>query len=1089
MTANVFEIGVNSLSAAQIAARAATALGVEAGIRDIFDEPTIAGLAERLAHANRFLGAAAGARPRPERIPLAAAQRRMWFLNQFDTASAAYNICFAARLTGRLDIDALRAALLDVLARHEPLRTMYPAVDGEPCQVVLDVAAMAGESVLDPEPVVDETELAERIRRAVGAGFDIAESAPVRARLYRTGADEHVMVLVVHHIAADGSSMAPLAARCVRRLPGACERLERRNGSRWKSSTPTTRCGSGGARRRGRSGVVDRAADRVLERSPRRRSRNCSTCRPTGRGPPPCRCAAAMCASPCRRGCTTTSCGWRTREGVTVFIVLHAALAMLLARTAHSEDISVGTPVAGRGARALDDLVGMFVNTVVLRTRVRDDRSFRELLARGPRRRPGGARPRGSALRTAGRRPRSSAFDGVYAAVPGDVRVAEHARGSVRAARCRMSNCSIPGIAQAKTDLTVLLTERAEGDRPAGIDGEIVYATDFSSNRPRNRSPSRFIRVLEAVTADPARPVGDIDAARAPRRPGGCSRHAAATPHAAVPASRSAGVGRGRGPGGARPDRGQPRPSPTGSSTAGPTGSPRHLLGQGVGPGVFVALAVPRSVDYHVAMWAIAKTGAAFVPVDLRYPGRPDRAHGAPIPVSPSGSRSRPRATSLPGGVGWLVLDDPRSAAEIAARSDRAVDRRGSPTRAADSGCGLCGLHIRLDRNSRRVCVVTHEGLAGFAAEQRDRYRVDSTSRVLQVAAPAFDAVLLEALMACAAGACLVGIAAGGVRRPGAGGADPHAAGDPRVPDTQCAGDDVAGRTSTRCGCWRSAARWCAADLVAAWAPGRQLHNIYGPTETTIVVTISEPVQPGRRDHDRRADPWCRRLWCWTRGCGRCRSESTGELYLSGAQLARGYLNRPAATAGAFVANPTVSRVRGCIAPATSSAGPRSGDAGIRGPHRLPGQDSRLAHRTRRDRRRAARAPRGGLRGDRAAAAAPAANRCSPPTSWPNPARSSNRRDRARSRRCRTARAHGAGVDHGARPHAAHLDRQGGPKSAAGARLRRRRRRCRRAVDRPANAPSPRSSPEVLGVASVGATTRSSRSAATPSCRSSWRPG
>lgn len=508
VTANVFEIGVNSLSAAQIAARAEAALGVEVGIRDIFDEPTIAGLAERIAMRTRSTVNPLAPRPRPAAVPLAAAQRRMWFLNQFDTASAAYNICFAARLTGPLDVDALRAAFLDVVTRHEPLRTVYPTVDGEPCQVVQDGAAIAADLVLAPEPVVDETELADRIRNAVGAGFDIAKSAPVRARLYQTGANDHVLVLVVHHIAADGSSMAPLArdvfaayrARANGRAPQ-WEPLEVQYAdySMWQQEML-------GSEDDPTSVTARQIAywSEVLGDSPELLGM------PTDRPRPA---TMSMAGGSVRFGMPARLhddiVRLAHRSGVTVFVVLHAALAILLARTAHSEDVSVGTPVAGRGRRELDDLVGMFVNTVVLRTQVRDDRSFAELLAE----------VRGVDLEALAHadvpyerlvdvlgRPRSTAYSPLFQVMFG--------LQNTRAARFELPGVGVelldPGIAQAKTDLTVLVTERLEGDLPAGIDGEIIYATDLFVESTAESLAERFIRVLEAVTSDPTRPVGDI---------------------------------------------------------------------------------------------------------------------------------------------------------------------------------------------------------------------------------------------------------------------------------------------------------------------------------------------------------------------------------------------------------------------------------------------------------------------------------------------------------------------------------------------------------------------------------------------------
>uniref|UniRef100_UPI0005C1FD1F non-ribosomal peptide synthetase n=1 Tax=Nocardia asiatica TaxID=209252 RepID=UPI0005C1FD1F len=886
VTANVFEMGVNSLSAAQLAARAQAAVGVDVGIRDVFDAPTIAALAERMSTRARSTMVALSPRQRPGAVPLAAAQRRIWFLNQIDTASAGYNICFAARLTGPLDDAALRAAFLDVVTRHEPLRTVYPLVDGEPCQVVRDAATVAADVTLAPVPVAGEAELAERIRHAVETGFDITRSVPVRARLYRTAPEAHVLVVVVHHIAADGASMAPLAgdvfAAYRARVSGHAPQwapleVQYADYAMWQHEVLGSEDDPASPIARQIdywTGALDGAPELLALPTDRPRPATLSMNGGNVRFELPARLHDDIVRL-------------AHREGVTVFVVLHAALAILLARIAHSDDISVGTPVAGRGRPELDDLVGMFVNTVVLRTRVEDDRSFRELLAE--------VRavdldalahadlPYERLVEVIGR-PRSTAYSPLFQVMFGLQNTAQ--------ARFELPGIEVevldPGIAQAKTDLMVLVTERREGDAPAGIDGEIIYATDLFVESTARSLAERFIRVLEAVTSDPARPIGHVgllsaeDTERLVPARGGDGAQPRLLPEllgAAVAAAPSAValIGDAGTLTYAELDRRANRLA-------------RHLLSRGAGPGVFVALAVPRSVDYHVAMWAIAKTGATFVPVDLRYPVE-RIAHmisdsGVEIGITPVTARG-----SLPDGPRWLTIDDPGTAAEIAAQSDRPVTdtELGRVLRVEDAAYLI---YTSGSTGTPKGVVVTHAGLASFAAEQRERYRVDADSRVLQVAAPAFDAVLLEALMAHAACAALV------VSPPEVfGGPDlaeligkhqvSHAFLTPSVLATM----SPSGLESVRM--LAVGGEMVPAELIAAWAPGRRLHNIYGPTETTIVITMSDPVLPG--------DPIA--IGGPIRGAealvldARLRPVPvgvTGELYLAGAQLARGYLNRPA---------------------------------------------------------------------------------------------------------------------------------------------------------------------------------------------------
>ncbi|WP_460365671.1 condensation domain-containing protein, partial [Actinocorallia lasiicapitis] len=202
-----FEHGGNSLTAMRVIAKARSALGVELAVRTLFETPTVAGLSVLLAEA-------APARPalvageRPALLPLSYAQQRLWFLNKFEGPSATYNLPIALRLSGPLDAAALQAALADVVGRHESLRTIFPDSGGTPRQQILDASAAAPRVA-----AVDVTEavLPVALAQAAGYGFDISVEPPLRAHLFRLAPQEHVAALVLHHIAGDGWSMAPLA--------------------------------------------------------------------------------------------------------------------------------------------------------------------------------------------------------------------------------------------------------------------------------------------------------------------------------------------------------------------------------------------------------------------------------------------------------------------------------------------------------------------------------------------------------------------------------------------------------------------------------------------------------------------------------------------------------------------------------------------------------------------------------------------------------------------------------------------------------------------------------------------------------------
>ncbi|WP_237051982.1 condensation domain-containing protein, partial [Mycobacterium avium] len=222
-----FDLGGDSISAMRVIAAINSALDVGVPVRAIFEAPTVAQLAPRIGEdAGRLDPLTAGERPAV--VPLSFAQSRLWFLDQLQGPSPVYNMAAALRMHGRLDDRALGAALADVVARHESLRTVFAAPDGTPQQVVLP----AERADLGWRVVNARDWSASRLREAIDAAaretFDLATQIPLRATLFRIGEDEHVLVAVVHHIAADGWSLRPLvrdlgvayASRCAGHAPG-----------------------------------------------------------------------------------------------------------------------------------------------------------------------------------------------------------------------------------------------------------------------------------------------------------------------------------------------------------------------------------------------------------------------------------------------------------------------------------------------------------------------------------------------------------------------------------------------------------------------------------------------------------------------------------------------------------------------------------------------------------------------------------------------------------------------------------------------------------------------------------------------------
>ncbi|NME81482.1 amino acid adenylation domain-containing protein, partial [Rhodococcus sp. 105337] len=372
-----FALGGNSLIATQVVARLGAALDTRVPVRVLFEASTVGELAVRVEQVS---GGGAGvplvAGVRPAQIPLSLAQQRMWFLNRLDPESAVNNIPVAIRLSGSLDVDALQAAVSDVVARHESLRTVYPEIDGVGFQEVLP----ASDSIVEVRPeTVAADEVPARVTEVVAAGFDVTQQVPIRVRLLRITPEEHVLVVVVHHISGDGFSMAPLTrdvvAAYVTRVEGkepAWAELEVQYAdyTLWQREVLGDESDPESLLAREtefwRTALADLPEESTL---PSDRPRPAvSSYRGASHG------------FTIDRRVRSDLTDLARRSGATEFMVVHAALAVLLSRLSAQSDIAIGTPVAGRGEAALDDLVGMFVNTLVLRTSVDGGVSFGDFL-------------------------------------------------------------------------------------------------------------------------------------------------------------------------------------------------------------------------------------------------------------------------------------------------------------------------------------------------------------------------------------------------------------------------------------------------------------------------------------------------------------------------------------------------------------------------------------------------------------------------------------------------------------------------------------------------------------------------------------
>ena len=374
-----FDLGGDSLSAMRVIAAINTGLDAGLAVRTLFDAPTVAQLAPRI-------GGEAGRREplvaveRPAVVPLSFAQSRLWFIDQLQGPSPVYNMAVALRLGGRLDAEALGAALADVVGRHESLRTLFAAPEGIPRQLVVPAErADFGWQIVDASGW-SAARLGEAIGAAARHTFDLATEIPLRARLFRVAEDEHVLVAVVHHIAADGWSITPLvadlgvayASRCAGRAPGwAPLAVQYVDYTLWQraqlgdladSDSPIAAqlglLGAGAGRDARAAGAAHGSALSAGGRSARRQ------------------CGGGLAGGAAAAGC---SGGRRAQRDQ-----LHGDPGRpggAAVPVSASSEVAVGFPIAGRRDPALDELVGFFVNTLVLRVDLAGDPTVAELLA------------------------------------------------------------------------------------------------------------------------------------------------------------------------------------------------------------------------------------------------------------------------------------------------------------------------------------------------------------------------------------------------------------------------------------------------------------------------------------------------------------------------------------------------------------------------------------------------------------------------------------------------------------------------------------------------------------------------------------
>ncbi|MEO3811636.1 amino acid adenylation domain-containing protein [Sphaerisporangium sp. B11E5] len=856
-----FALGGHSLLAVRVINKIHSVLGAGLPVRAIFDAPTPERLHRLLEDHDPASTPPLTARQRPHRVPLSHAQKRLWFLDRLEGGTQ-YNIALHTRVRGHLDTHALTRALHDLLHRHESLRTLIREEAGEPSQHVLTPEEAADLLVVDHiTPREDPMALATK---AANHRFDLAEDLPLRVTLIDEAPDRRLLVLTLHHIAADGWSMRPLA-----------DDLSKAYQARADGHAPDF------------EPLPVQYADYTLWQhellAPDEMTRRLDFWRTALDGMPhqlPLPMDRPRPATPSHRGGTarlsldaaTHAALRRTarEHDVTVFMVLQAALAVALHRMGSGTDIPLGTVVAGRTDHALENLVGFFVNTVVLRTDLSGDPTFTDLLTR---------------VRNAD----LAAFDHdlpfdrlVEALQPARTRThhplvqvvlllgdQDEETAPLRADGLDTTPVAAP-VAGTKFDLAFAFAERFTADgAPGGMAGSVNFATDLFDPSTVEALAGRLASVLRAVVADPGLRAGDIEIVSTDERrrlteewnatgrevpgttlPALFEAQAARTPDAPAVGHLSY----------AEVDRRANRLA-------------RLLVARGAAPERRVAVRLPRSPELVVTLLAVAKSGAAYVPVDPEYPPA--------------------RVARVLGDADLVVDENWLAEAET-------IGDTGDDLPRVDPSWPAYVIYTSGSTGRPKGVVVEHRSLGAYLARAREVYP-DAAGVSLVHSSFAFDLTVTALWSPLVSGGHVV-----------VGDLDETVTGVSFMKVTPShltlltalpehaspTGTLIVGGEALR---GQALAEWRAAH------PGVRVVNAYGPTEATVNCTEyrMEPGTPTPSGAVPIGRPfWNTRVYVLDERLRPVPAGAPGELYVSGVVLARGYLHQPALTAARFVACP-----------------------------------------------------------------------------------------------------------------------------------------------------------------------------------------
>jgi amino acid adenylation domain-containing protein len=893
-----FDLGGHSLLGTRVVSRLRDRLGVEVPLAALFAAPRLEDFAARVDEA--ALGGAGVRLPAIRRTegdtaPASFAQERLWFIDRLEPGSALYNMSPSLRMQGPLDPRAVAHALREIVRRHEPLRTSLPLVDGMPVQRIgpaeLDVPLEDVSQLADSER---DGEVARRTAEWARMPFDLENGPLFRASLLRIAPEDHVLLLAMHHAVSDGWSNgilyreffalyeafaagrpSPLPPLPVRYADYAAWQREWLSGKELERQVAFWREALAGA-----PAVLELPGDRPRAPDMARRG--------------------AVHAFTVPADVANSVRALARRKGATLFMALLAAFDAVLARWSGQDDVVVGTPVAGRTRRETEGLIGLFVNTLALRTDLSGNPPFLALLERVRAATLGAFAHQDLPFeklveelqpeRSLGRNPVFQVMFNLGNAGEG---------AGAAPAGLGLALAGGKDAPDAKVDLTLTVNEHADGT----LHGFMDYPAELFEAATVERMAAGLLVLLRAAAARPETPVADLPLFEADERrtlleaSAGPSVPVADVPlHAAFEAQAAY----------------------TPDATALVFGTERvtyseldaranrlaHLLrARGIGPDQPVAVLMERSVEMVVALYGILKAGAAYVPVDPEYPA--DRV-----------------AYMLKDSAAALVLTQERLLDGLDDSADAiALDRPGvldgfssdRPDDAEAAGTERLAYVIYTSGSTGRPkgAMNAHRGVVNRIAWMQDAFGLTAGDAVLQKTPFSFDVSVWEFFWPLAVGARLV-IAPPGVHR------DPVALNEliqregittlhfvPSMLRAWLDGADASACTGLRY--VMSSGEALTADLVNRFfdaLPSGQLHNLYGPTEAAVDVT-HWPCTPEVRGSVPIGRPIANtRMYVLDARGEPVPVGVPGELWIAGIQVGRGYWRRSGLTAERFVPDP-----------------------------------------------------------------------------------------------------------------------------------------------------------------------------------------